>query len=77
MTTSTGMALRLELFVHNMDISIDFYCRVLGLELVRRETDYASLRSGNVVLAWTNLEAADARRVLHPCQAGQRSRRWR
>lgn len=50
MTTSTGMALRLELFVDDMDISIDFYCRVLGFHVDRREPDYASLRSGNVVL---------------------------
>ncbi len=50
MTTSTGIALRLELFVDNMDSSIDFYCRVLGFHVDRREPDYASLRSGNVVL---------------------------
>lgn len=50
MTTSMGMTLRLELFVHNMDVSIDFYSRVLGFELVRQESDYASLRSGDVIL---------------------------
>jgi lactoylglutathione lyase len=42
--------LRLELFVRDMDVSIDFYCRVLGFELTRREEGYASVRSGEVVL---------------------------
>jgi lactoylglutathione lyase len=42
--------LRMELFVSDMDVSIDFYCRVLGFDLVRREPGYASVRSGNVVL---------------------------
>ena len=45
---TTGMGLRLELFVTDMDASIAFYRRVLGFELVRREWDYASVRSGNV-----------------------------
>ena len=42
--------IRMELFVHDMDVSIDFYCRVLGFELSRREEGYASVRSGNVIL---------------------------
>src|SRR5690606_14779763 len=42
--------LRMELFVQDMDVSIDFYCRVLGFELLRKEEGYASLRSGDVVL---------------------------
>ena len=45
---TTGMGLRLELFVTDMDASIAFYRRVLGFELVRREWDYASVCSGNV-----------------------------
>jgi catechol 2,3-dioxygenase-like lactoylglutathione lyase family enzyme len=47
---TTGMGLRLELFVADMDASIAFYRRVLGFALVRREADYASVRSGNVTL---------------------------
>ena len=42
--------LRLELFVQDMDVSIHFYCRVLGFALTRRDEGYASLRSGGVVL---------------------------
>lgn len=42
--------MRLELFVRDMDGSIDFYARVLGFELIRRERGYASLRCGGVVL---------------------------
>jgi lactoylglutathione lyase len=44
------IGLRMELFVQDMDVSIDFYRRVLGFELLRREEGYASLRSGGVVL---------------------------
>jgi catechol 2,3-dioxygenase-like lactoylglutathione lyase family enzyme len=43
-----GMGLRLELFVRDMDASIEFYRRVLGFALLRREPDYASIRSGGV-----------------------------
>lgn len=46
----TGMGLRLELFVRDMDTSIDFYRRALGFELLRRDSAYASLRNGNVLL---------------------------
>jgi catechol 2,3-dioxygenase-like lactoylglutathione lyase family enzyme len=42
--------LRMELFVDDMDVSIDFYCRVLGFELMRHEEGYASIRSGSVTL---------------------------
>ncbi|MDQ3855078.1 MAG: VOC family protein [Chloroflexota bacterium] len=48
MTTATGMGLRLELFVRDLDASLAFYCRVLGFELVRREPGYASVRCGGV-----------------------------
>jgi lactoylglutathione lyase len=45
------MELRLELFVKDMDVAIDFYTRVLGFELVRNEPGYyASLRNGGVIL---------------------------
>ena len=45
------MELRLELFVEDMDAAIDFYTRVLRLELIRNEPGYyASLRKGAVVL---------------------------
>ncbi|MBA2276489.1 MAG: VOC family protein [Chloroflexia bacterium] len=49
-TTGMDMGLRLELFVSGMDASIDFYRGVLGFELMRRESDYASLRSGGVTV---------------------------
>ncbi len=34
------MELRLELFVEDMDATIDFYTRILGFDLVRNEPDY-------------------------------------
>ena len=48
---TSGMGLRLELFVEDMGESISFYRRVLGFEVVREERgDYASLRSGDIML---------------------------
>src|ERR671921_2261061 len=48
---TSGLGLRLELFVEDMGESISFYRRVLGFEVVREDPgDYASLRSGDVML---------------------------
>jgi lactoylglutathione lyase len=48
---TSGMGLRLELFVEDLDESVSFYRRVLGFEVVREERgDYASLRSGDIML---------------------------
>jgi catechol 2,3-dioxygenase-like lactoylglutathione lyase family enzyme len=44
------MSFRIELFVAELDASIRFYEDVLGFQLERRETDYASLRHGDAVL---------------------------
>jgi catechol 2,3-dioxygenase-like lactoylglutathione lyase family enzyme len=44
------MRLRLELFVDDLDRSVDFYRRVLGFHLVRQDPSYASLCNGAVVL---------------------------
>jgi len=49
--TASGMRLRLELIVEDMDASIDFYTKVLGFEVLREHPgDYASLRCGGVTL---------------------------
>ena len=41
--SASGMRLRLELFVEDMDASIDFYTKVLGFEVLREHPgDYAS-----------------------------------
>lgn len=47
---ASGMSLRLELFVEDMNAAITFYTQVLGFELVRRESGYASVRRGSAVL---------------------------
>lgn len=44
------MTMRLELFVTDHDIAIDFYTRVLGFELRRRDEHYASLACGAVTI---------------------------
>ena len=46
-----GMTLRLELFVTNMEKSIDFYTNVLGFERMKGEPGYAPVRSGSVLIA--------------------------
>lgn len=57
---TTSMSLRLELFVRNVDKSIAFYQEVLGFELVRREPDYASVRSGKVTFGLGPIEKLPA-----------------
>jgi catechol 2,3-dioxygenase-like lactoylglutathione lyase family enzyme len=46
-----GMTLRLELFVSDMQESIDFYTNVLGFERTKGEPDYVPVRSGAVLIA--------------------------
>ncbi len=46
----TGMTLRLELFVADMQKSIDFYTGVLGFERMRGGPTYVPVRSGSVVI---------------------------
>ena len=46
-----GMTLRLELFVTDMQKSIDFYTNVLGFDRMKGEPDYAPVRSGSVLIA--------------------------
>lgn len=47
---TTGMSLRMELFVRDVETSIGFYRAVLGFTLVRRDPGYASIRNGDVIL---------------------------
>ena len=47
---TTGMSLRIELFVRDLETSIGFYRAALGFRLVRHEPDYASLRNGDAIL---------------------------
>lgn len=46
----TGMTLRLELFVTDMQKSIDFYTKVLGFERLKGSLSYVPVRSGSVVI---------------------------
>jgi lactoylglutathione lyase len=45
-----GMSLRLELFVTDMEKSIDFYTNVLGFERLDGQPNYVPVRSGSVVI---------------------------
>jgi lactoylglutathione lyase len=42
--------LRMELFVEDLDVSVEFYAGVLGFRVDRRSEDYVSMRRGTVVL---------------------------
>jgi uncharacterized glyoxalase superfamily protein PhnB len=44
------MTMRLELFVTDHDVAIDFYTRVLGFEVCRRDEHYVSLACGAVTI---------------------------
>lgn len=44
------MRLRLELFVRDLDRSVEWYRRILGFEVVDQSPDYASVQRGSVVL---------------------------
>ncbi len=43
-----GMTLRLELFVTDMEKSIDFYTNVMGFERLNGQPNYVPVRSGSV-----------------------------
>jgi catechol 2,3-dioxygenase-like lactoylglutathione lyase family enzyme len=45
-----GMTLRLELFVSDLEKSIDFYTKVLEFERLNGQSDYVPVRSGSVVI---------------------------
>jgi catechol 2,3-dioxygenase-like lactoylglutathione lyase family enzyme len=45
------MTVRLELFVTDMEKSIDFYTKVLGFERLNGQADYVPVRSGSVLIA--------------------------
>jgi len=45
-----GMSLRLELFVDDLEKSIEFYTQVLGFERLKGGKDYVPVRSGSVVI---------------------------
>lgn len=69
---STGAALRIEIFVHDIDRSVDFYERVLGFTRETASPDYVAIRHGAALIgigAMSHLSAG------HPLKssAGERS----
>lgn len=51
------MELRLELFVNNIERSMEFYCGVLGFNVPKEiKSDYISIRKGDVVLGLGEME---------------------
>lgn len=45
-----GITMRLELFVTDMEKSVDFYTKVLGFERLAGQPDYVPVRAGAVVI---------------------------
>ena len=67
------MTFRLELFVADMQKSIDFYTNVLGFERLKGEPDYAPVRSGSVLIALGPAAGLPKKHHFNPeVQAGRR-----
>lgn len=54
------MTFRIELFVDDLDVSIEFYERALGFRVVRREADYASLAREHAILGLASVDKLPA-----------------
>jgi uncharacterized glyoxalase superfamily protein PhnB len=66
------MTLRIELFVHDIVTSVDFYQRVLGFQPGEQQADgYTPLRNGAVYLALNRLAALPPD---HPVQVADHER---
>jgi lactoylglutathione lyase len=62
------MTLRCEIFPEDLDVTIDFYQRVLGFQLTddRRAEDYVSLRRGSVQVGAVRSTLPNARAARRP-----------
>lgn len=70
---SSRMSLRLELFVRDVQKSVDFYTTVLGFERMEGEDDYIPVRSGSVVLGLGPAAGLPERHYFNPeLQTGRR-----
>jgi len=68
-----GMSLRLELFVSDLQKSIDFYTKVLGFERQAGSPDYVPVRSGAVVIGLGPAAGLPKRHHFNPeVQSGRR-----
>jgi lactoylglutathione lyase len=62
------MTLRCEIFPADLDVTVDFYQRVLGFQLTddRRDEDYISLRRGAVQVGAVRSTPPDAHAARQP-----------
>jgi len=68
-----GMTLRLELFVTDMEKSIDFYTQVLGFERLAGQPNYVPIRSGSVLIGLGPAAGLPKQHPFNPeVQAGRR-----
>jgi catechol 2,3-dioxygenase-like lactoylglutathione lyase family enzyme len=68
-----GMTLRLELFVSDMEKSIDFYTSVLGFERQKGQPNYVPVRSGSVLIALGPAAGLPSKHHFNPeVQSGRR-----
>lgn len=61
-----GMTLRLELFVTDLDKSLDFYTNVLGFERMKGGPTYAPVRSGAVVIGLGRVKGLPKQHPFNP-----------
>ena|SRR5437867_3926695 len=60
------MTLRMELFVNNLAVSSDFYCRILGFEKEKESERYIAVKSGNAILGLGLLSKLSSNHPLRP-----------
>ena len=65
-TASSGMSLRLELFVDDLDRSIRFYTEVLGFDRLDGSAGYVPVRSGSVLIGLGRAKTLPAGHYFNP-----------
>ncbi len=68
-----GMTLRIELFVSDLEKSVDFYTQVLGFERLGGEADYVPVCSGSVLIGLSPAAGLRKQHYFNPeLQTGRR-----
>ncbi len=65
-TQPSGMTLRLELFVDDLDRSIEFYTKVLGFDRLEGGGDYEPVQSGSVLIGLGPAEKLSKQHYFNP-----------
>lgn len=61
-----GMSLRMELFVDDLEKSVEFYTKVLGFERLKGSAGYAPVRCGSVLIGLGRASELSSRHYFNP-----------